>query len=149
MPSVWIMVWLFEWFRYVWRTFKVILGGGRMYMTPKGTPDPEYPTSNSRKGDRKDKRNLIDLWLKAKPVRLFNMKILFTTSYKDKQSQIHVSTHLSSRTRGRTMFGTERTLMRLMLKLLTGLWVGMRTCQHTSSLLYMKHTDTVHMRDKT
>uniref|UniRef100_A0A3B4H0R8 Alkaline phosphatase n=1 Tax=Pundamilia nyererei TaxID=303518 RepID=A0A3B4H0R8_9CICH len=45
----------------------VILGGGRMYMTPKGTPDPEYPTSNSRKGDRKDKRNLIDVWLKAKP----------------------------------------------------------------------------------
>uniref|UniRef100_A0AAQ4Q6X2 Alkaline phosphatase n=1 Tax=Gasterosteus aculeatus aculeatus TaxID=481459 RepID=A0AAQ4Q6X2_GASAC len=38
-----------------------------MYMTPKGTPDPEYPTSNSRKGDRKDKRNLIDVWLKAKP----------------------------------------------------------------------------------
>ncbi|KAM8888135.1 alkaline phosphatase-like [Synchiropus picturatus] len=45
----------------------VILGGGRMYMTPKGTPDPEYPTSNSRKGDRKDKRNLIDVWLRAKP----------------------------------------------------------------------------------
>ncbi|KAF3835222.1 hypothetical protein F7725_027780 [Dissostichus mawsoni] len=45
----------------------VILGGGRMYMTPKGTADPEYPTSNSRKGDRKDKRNLIDVWLKAKP----------------------------------------------------------------------------------
>ena len=39
-----------------------------MYMTPKGTPDPEYPTSTSRKGDRKDKRNLIDVWLKAKPV---------------------------------------------------------------------------------
>ncbi|CAB1324701.1 unnamed protein product [Coregonus sp. 'balchen'] len=35
-------------------------GGGRMYMTPKGTPDPEYPTSSSRKGDRKDKWNLID-----------------------------------------------------------------------------------------
>ncbi|KAF7654125.1 hypothetical protein LDENG_00073890 [Lucifuga dentata] len=45
----------------------VILGGGRMYMTPKGTPDPEYPTSNSRKGDRKDRRNLIEVWLKAKP----------------------------------------------------------------------------------
>lgn len=39
-------------------------------MTPKGTPDPEYPTSSSRKGDRKDKINLIDVWLKAKPVRL-------------------------------------------------------------------------------
>ncbi|CAL8252976.1 unnamed protein product [Merluccius merluccius] len=48
----------------------VILGGGRMYMTPKGTLDPEYPTSNSRKGDRKDKKNLIDQWLKAKPVGL-------------------------------------------------------------------------------
>nr|XP_046248779.1 alkaline phosphatase, intestinal, tandem duplicate 1 [Scatophagus argus] len=48
----------------------VILGGGRMYMTPKGTPDPEYPTSNSRKGDRKDKRNLIDVWLKAKPNKM-------------------------------------------------------------------------------
>ncbi|KAM4740048.1 uncharacterized protein FYW61_004305 [Anableps anableps] len=45
----------------------VILGGGRMYMTPKGTPDPEYPTSNSRKGNRKDKKNLIDVWLNAKP----------------------------------------------------------------------------------
>lgn len=41
----------------------VILGGGRMYMTPKGTPDPEYPSSNSRKGDREDKRNLIEAWL--------------------------------------------------------------------------------------
>ncbi|XP_046714387.1 alkaline phosphatase, intestinal, tandem duplicate 1 [Silurus meridionalis] len=41
----------------------VILGGGRMYMTPKGTPDPEYPTSSSRKGNRLDKRNLIETWL--------------------------------------------------------------------------------------
>lgn len=41
-----------------------------MYMTPRGTPDPEYPTSNSRKGDRNDKRNLIDAWLKAEPVRI-------------------------------------------------------------------------------
>ncbi|KAL1023318.1 hypothetical protein UPYG_G00039170 [Umbra pygmaea] len=45
----------------------VILGGGRMYMTPKGTPDPEYPAWSSRKGDRKDKRNLIDVWKKARP----------------------------------------------------------------------------------
>ncbi|KAJ7993448.1 hypothetical protein DPEC_G00272540 [Dallia pectoralis] len=36
-----------------------------MYMTPKGTPDPEYPTSSSKKGIRKDKRNLIDVWMKA------------------------------------------------------------------------------------
>ncbi|KAG9333820.1 hypothetical protein JZ751_010071 [Albula glossodonta] len=46
----------------------VILGGGRMYMTPKGTPDPEYPTSSSRRGDRKDKKNLIHLWLKNRKV---------------------------------------------------------------------------------
>ncbi|XP_041913991.1 alkaline phosphatase, intestinal, tandem duplicate 1 [Alosa sapidissima] len=44
----------------------VILGGGRMYMSPKGTPDPEYPTSSSRKGDRKDKKNLINIWLNAR-----------------------------------------------------------------------------------
>ncbi|XP_076879969.1 alkaline phosphatase, intestinal, tandem duplicate 1 isoform X2 [Brachyhypopomus gauderio] len=47
----------------------VILGGGRMYMTPKGTPDPEYPSSSSRKGDRKDRRNLIDVWLNARKDR--------------------------------------------------------------------------------
>ncbi|KAA0712481.1 Intestinal-type alkaline phosphatase [Triplophysa tibetana] len=47
----------------------VILGGGRMYMTPKGTPDPEYPSSSSRKGDRKDKKNLIDVWLNARKER--------------------------------------------------------------------------------
>nr|XP_023675710.1 intestinal-type alkaline phosphatase 1-like isoform X2 [Paramormyrops kingsleyae] len=47
----------------------VILGGGRMYMTPKGTPDPEYPTSTSRQGDRKDKKDLIDVWLKARQSR--------------------------------------------------------------------------------
>ncbi|TSK53797.1 Intestinal-type alkaline phosphatase [Bagarius yarrelli] len=41
----------------------VILGGGRMYMTPQGTVDPEYPSSSSRKGDREDKRNLIEAWL--------------------------------------------------------------------------------------
>ncbi|XP_066565330.1 alkaline phosphatase, intestinal, tandem duplicate 1 isoform X2 [Amia ocellicauda] len=44
----------------------VILGGGRMYMTPKGTPDPEYPTSTSRRGQRKDRQNLIKLWLEAR-----------------------------------------------------------------------------------
>ncbi|TRY84112.1 hypothetical protein DNTS_032954 [Danionella cerebrum] len=47
----------------------VILGGGRMYMTPEGTPDPEYPSSSSRKGDRKDKRNLINVWLNARKGR--------------------------------------------------------------------------------
>ncbi|NWU51054.1 PPBI phosphatase, partial [Dromas ardeola] len=44
----------------------VILGGGRKYMTPKGTPDPEYPTHDSAKGLREDGNNLIDMWLKAR-----------------------------------------------------------------------------------
>uniref|UniRef100_A0AAR2K8P8 alkaline phosphatase n=1 Tax=Pygocentrus nattereri TaxID=42514 RepID=A0AAR2K8P8_PYGNA len=38
----------------------VILGGGRQYMLPQGTPDPEYP---SKTGERLDKTNLIDKWL--------------------------------------------------------------------------------------
>ncbi|KAK3533393.1 hypothetical protein QTP70_019337 [Hemibagrus guttatus] len=41
----------------------VILGGGRQYMLPVETPDPEYPTST---GSRKDKTNLINEWLKNK-----------------------------------------------------------------------------------
>ncbi|KAM9279669.1 intestinal-type alkaline phosphatase-like [Morus bassanus] len=41
----------------------VILGGGRKYMTPVGTPDPEYPT---HEGIRKDKKNLINMWLEAR-----------------------------------------------------------------------------------
>ncbi|KAM6389303.1 intestinal-type alkaline phosphatase-like [Pluvialis apricaria] len=45
----------------------VILGGGRKYMTPAGTPDPEYPTYDSEKGIRLDGNNLIDMWLKARP----------------------------------------------------------------------------------
>ncbi|XP_032080818.1 intestinal-type alkaline phosphatase 1-like [Thamnophis elegans] len=45
----------------------VVLGGGRKYMTPQGTPDPEYPTQGSSNGTRKDKRNLIEEWLQAKP----------------------------------------------------------------------------------
>ncbi|XP_063162376.1 intestinal-type alkaline phosphatase 1-like [Candoia aspera] len=45
----------------------VVLGGGRKYMTPKDTPDPEYPTNNLAKGTRKDKRDLIEEWLKVSP----------------------------------------------------------------------------------
>ncbi|NXT51412.1 PPBI phosphatase, partial [Pluvianellus socialis] len=45
----------------------VILGGGRKYMTPEGTPDPEYPTYSTESGLRKDGNNLIDMWLKARP----------------------------------------------------------------------------------
>ncbi|XP_064313552.1 intestinal-type alkaline phosphatase-like [Phalacrocorax carbo] len=41
----------------------VILGGGRKYMTPVGTLDPEYPTHS---GVRKDGNNLIEMWLKAR-----------------------------------------------------------------------------------
>ncbi|XP_033372658.1 intestinal-type alkaline phosphatase-like [Parus major] len=44
----------------------VILGGGRMYMTPKRTPDPEYPEDPDQNGTRKDGRDLIAEWLSAK-----------------------------------------------------------------------------------
>ncbi|KAK2881719.1 hypothetical protein QQF64_008156 [Cirrhinus molitorella] len=44
----------------------VIIGGGRKYMTPKGFPDPEYPTDLSSQGKRLDNRNLIDEWLSMK-----------------------------------------------------------------------------------
>lgn len=42
--------------------FQVIIGGGRKYMTPRGTKDPEYPLDFSSRGKRKDGRNLIDEW---------------------------------------------------------------------------------------
>ncbi|NXA93257.1 PPBI phosphatase, partial [Melanocharis versteri] len=45
----------------------VILGGGRKYMTPVGTPDPEYPTNGEQNGTREDGNNLIDTWLEARP----------------------------------------------------------------------------------
>nr|DBA26295.1 TPA: hypothetical protein GDO54_010576 [Pyxicephalus adspersus] len=41
----------------------VILGGGRVYMSAQGTPDPEYPTSSSSRGVRRDMQNLTDIWL--------------------------------------------------------------------------------------
>ncbi|NXS97272.1 PPBI phosphatase, partial [Jacana jacana] len=44
----------------------VILGGGRMYMTPKRTPDPEYPEDPAQNGTRKDGVDLIAEWLSAK-----------------------------------------------------------------------------------
>ncbi|KAM7013823.1 intestinal-type alkaline phosphatase-like [Passerculus sandwichensis] len=44
----------------------VILGGGRMYMTPRHTPDPEYPEDPDQNGTRKDGRDLIAEWLSAK-----------------------------------------------------------------------------------
>ncbi|NWU04312.1 PPBI phosphatase, partial [Urocynchramus pylzowi] len=45
----------------------VILGGGRKYMTPVGTPDPEYPADSRQNGIREDGKNLIDMWLEARP----------------------------------------------------------------------------------
>ncbi|KAE8603568.1 hypothetical protein XENTR_v10014373 [Xenopus tropicalis] len=41
----------------------VILGGGRAYMYPAGTPDPEYPGSSADRGLRRDGLNLTDIWL--------------------------------------------------------------------------------------
>uniref|UniRef100_W5MBG9 alkaline phosphatase n=1 Tax=Lepisosteus oculatus TaxID=7918 RepID=W5MBG9_LEPOC len=43
----------------------VILGGGRQYMTPNGTKDPEYSSASAR-GKRQDGINLIDKWVKTK-----------------------------------------------------------------------------------
>ncbi|XP_015990198.2 intestinal-type alkaline phosphatase-like [Rousettus aegyptiacus] len=40
----------------------VILGGGRQYMFPNGTPDPEYPDDATRSGVRLDGRNLVQEW---------------------------------------------------------------------------------------
>ncbi|NXP80886.1 PPBI phosphatase, partial [Ramphastos sulfuratus] len=44
----------------------VILGGGRKYMTPVGTPDPEYPDYPSENGTREDGLNLINKWLEGR-----------------------------------------------------------------------------------
>nr|AAA37531.1 embryonic alkaline phosphatase [Mus musculus] len=41
----------------------VILGGGRKFMFPKGTPDQEYPTDTKQAGTRLDGRNLVQEWL--------------------------------------------------------------------------------------
>ncbi|KAF7647261.1 hypothetical protein LDENG_00174930 [Lucifuga dentata] len=44
----------------------VIIGGGRKYMTPRGTKDPEYPLDFSSRGKRRDGRNLINDWQRMK-----------------------------------------------------------------------------------
>ncbi|KAM9733262.1 alkaline phosphatase, tissue-nonspecific isozyme [Menidia menidia] len=44
----------------------VIIGGGRKYMTPRGTRDPEYPTDVLSWGKRRDGRNLIQEWKSRK-----------------------------------------------------------------------------------
>ncbi|XP_071775723.2 alkaline phosphatase-like [Centroberyx gerrardi] len=45
---------------------QVIMGGGRMYMTPEGTPDPQYPNITQYSGKRLDSLNLIDKWRELK-----------------------------------------------------------------------------------
>ncbi|CAL1571223.1 unnamed protein product [Knipowitschia caucasica] len=44
----------------------VIIGGGRKYMTPRGTKDPEYPRDFTSRGKRQDGRNIIDEWQRMK-----------------------------------------------------------------------------------
>uniref|UniRef100_A0A8C7YZT3 Alkaline phosphatase n=1 Tax=Oryzias sinensis TaxID=183150 RepID=A0A8C7YZT3_9TELE len=44
----------------------VIIGGGRQYMTPRGTKDPEYPADFSSGGKRRDGRHLIQEWQNMK-----------------------------------------------------------------------------------
>nr|XP_003474462.1 intestinal-type alkaline phosphatase [Cavia porcellus] len=41
----------------------VILGGGRRYMFPRGTPDPEYLNDTSQAGLRLDGKDLVQEWL--------------------------------------------------------------------------------------
>lgn len=41
----------------------VILGGGRKYMFPRGTPDPEYPDNAAQVGTRLDGKDLVQEWL--------------------------------------------------------------------------------------
>ncbi|XP_052605275.1 alkaline phosphatase, germ cell type-like isoform X2 [Peromyscus californicus insignis] len=41
----------------------VILGGGRKFMFPKGTPDQEYPDNAGQAGTRLDGQNLVQEWL--------------------------------------------------------------------------------------
>lgn len=45
----------------------VIIGGGRKYMTPRGSKDPEYPRDYFSRGQRKDGRHLINEWQSMKP----------------------------------------------------------------------------------
>ena len=48
---------------------QVILGGGRKYMFPKETPDPEYPAEAEHSGVRLDDRNLVQEWQAKHQVR--------------------------------------------------------------------------------
>uniref|UniRef100_A0A803YA70 Alkaline phosphatase n=1 Tax=Meleagris gallopavo TaxID=9103 RepID=A0A803YA70_MELGA len=44
----------------------VILGGGRAYMSPRWTPDPEYPDDPAQNGTRRDGRDLVAEWLSTR-----------------------------------------------------------------------------------
>ncbi|XP_005996827.1 alkaline phosphatase, tissue-nonspecific isozyme [Latimeria chalumnae] len=44
----------------------VIMGGGRKYMTAKGTPDPEYPLDFRSRGTREDGLDLVTEWQRNK-----------------------------------------------------------------------------------
>uniref|UniRef100_A0A8V0Z9S9 Alkaline phosphatase n=1 Tax=Gallus gallus TaxID=9031 RepID=A0A8V0Z9S9_CHICK len=44
----------------------VILGGGRTYMSPRWTPDPEYPEDPAQNGTRRDGRDLVAEWLSTR-----------------------------------------------------------------------------------
>uniref|UniRef100_A0A803YNQ5 Alkaline phosphatase n=1 Tax=Meleagris gallopavo TaxID=9103 RepID=A0A803YNQ5_MELGA len=46
----------------------VILGGGRAYMSPRWTPDPEYPDDPAQNGTRRDGRDLVAEWLSTREV---------------------------------------------------------------------------------
>jgi alkaline phosphatase len=50
---------------------EVVLGGGRANLLDTGTADPEYPT---RKGNRRDGRDLVREWLAAQPRSQFVWK---------------------------------------------------------------------------
>uniref|UniRef100_A0A9L0J7C5 Alkaline phosphatase n=1 Tax=Equus asinus TaxID=9793 RepID=A0A9L0J7C5_EQUAS len=58
----------------------VILGGGRKYMFPKGTPDPEYPNDASQNGTRVDQRNLVQEWLAKGAQYVWNRTALIQAS---------------------------------------------------------------------
>ncbi|XP_078498678.1 alkaline phosphatase-like [Lissotriton helveticus] len=45
---------------------EVILGGGRKYMYPDGTPDVEYPNNPDANGTRLDGQNLVKVWAERK-----------------------------------------------------------------------------------
>ncbi|XP_072281794.1 alkaline phosphatase, tissue-nonspecific isozyme-like [Pyxicephalus adspersus] len=45
---------------------EVMLGGGRKYMYPMGTPDIEYPTDPTANGSRQDGLDLVRMWKEKK-----------------------------------------------------------------------------------